>query len=59
MVYCAYAYYYILLPIEDHPKWKDFYPDAEEVLANYLPKSEGLKVQMTVSADSDHAHNLM
>jgi hypothetical protein len=23
--------------IEDHPKWKDFYPDAEEEIPNDLP----------------------
>jgi hypothetical protein len=46
-------------PVEDHPNWKDFYPDAVEEIPNYLSMSKGLKVRMTVYVDADHAHNLV
>jgi hypothetical protein len=45
-------------PVEDHPNWKDFYPDAEEEIPNDLPMSKGPKVRMTVYVDADHAHDL-
>jgi hypothetical protein len=45
-------------PSEDHPNWKDFYPDAEEEIPNDLPKSKGSKTQMTFYVDADHAHDL-
>jgi hypothetical protein len=35
-------------PVEDHPNWKDFYPDAEEEIPNDLPMS---KVSKTKSPD--------
>jgi hypothetical protein len=46
-------------PVEDHPNWKDFYPDAEEEIPSDLPMSKGPKVRMTVSVDEDHAHDLV
>jgi hypothetical protein len=46
-------------PVDDHPNWKDFYPDAEEEITNDLPMSKGLKVRMTVYVDADHAHDLV
>jgi hypothetical protein len=46
-------------PVDNHPNWKDFYPDAEEDLPKGLPISKGLKVQMTVYVDADHAHDLV
>jgi hypothetical protein len=39
--------------VEDHPNWRDFYPDAEEE----IPK--GPKVRMTVYVDANHAHDLV
>jgi hypothetical protein len=46
-------------PVEDHPNWKDFYPDAEEEIPNDLPMSKGPKVRMIVYVDADHAHDLV
>jgi hypothetical protein len=46
-------------PVDDHPNWKDFYPDAEEEIPNDLPMSKGLKVRMAVYVDADHAHDLV
>jgi hypothetical protein len=46
-------------PVEDHPNWKDFYPDAEKEIPNDLSLSKGLKVGMTVNVDADHANNLV
>jgi hypothetical protein len=48
-------------PVEDHPNWKDFYPDAEEefqmtFLCQRYPRP---KVRMTVYVDADHAHDLV
>jgi hypothetical protein len=48
-----------IYPVEDHPTWKDFYPDAEEEIPNDLPMSKGPKVRMTVYVDADHAHDLV
>jgi hypothetical protein len=45
--------------VEDHPNWKDFYPDAGEELPNDLPMSKGPKVLMTVYGDTDHVHALI
>jgi hypothetical protein len=45
--------------VEDHPNWKDLYPDAEEEIPNDLPMSKGPKVRMTVYVDADHAHDLV
>jgi hypothetical protein len=47
-----------IYPVEDHPNWKDFYPDAEEEIPNDLPMSRGPKVRMTVYMDADQAHDL-
>jgi hypothetical protein len=46
-------------PVEDHPNWKDFYPDAEEEIPTDLHVSKGLKVWMTVYVDADCAHDLV
>jgi hypothetical protein len=48
-----------IYPVEDHPNWKDFYPDAEEEISNDLPMSKGPKVWMTVYVDAEHAHDLV
>jgi hypothetical protein len=48
-----------IYPFEDHPNWRDFYPDAEEEIPNDLPMSKGPKVRMTVYVDADHAHDLV
>jgi hypothetical protein len=45
--------------IEDHPNWKDLYPDSEEEIPNDLPKSKEPKILMTVNIDADHAHDLV
>jgi hypothetical protein len=46
-------------PVEDHPNWKDFYPDAEEEIPNDLPVSKGSKVRMPVYVDADHVDDLV
>jgi hypothetical protein len=48
---------YSVYPIEVHPNWKDFYPNAEEEIPNDLPMSKGPKVRMMVYVDADHAHD--
>jgi hypothetical protein len=48
-----------IYPVDDHPNWKDFYPDAKEVIPNDLPMSKGPKVRMTVYVNADHAHDLV
>jgi hypothetical protein len=48
-----------IYPAEDHPNWRDFYPDAGEEIPNDLPMSKGPKVRMTVYVDADHAHDLV
>jgi hypothetical protein len=48
-----------IYPIEDHPNWKDFYPEAEEEIPNDLPTPKVPKVRMTVYVDADHAHDLV
>ena len=48
-----------IYPVEEHPNWKDFYPDAEEEIPNGLPKSKQPIVRMTVYVDADHAHDLV
>ena len=45
--------------IEDHPNWKDFYPDAEKEIPNDIPMSKGPKIRMTVYVDADHARDLV
>jgi hypothetical protein len=46
---------------ETYDQWKEFYPDAEEVLpdADTLPKPLGPKVRITVYKDADHAHDVV
>jgi hypothetical protein len=46
-------------PVEDHPNWKDFYPDAEEEIPKDLSMPKRPKVRMTVYEDADHAHDLV
>jgi hypothetical protein len=48
-----------IYPVDDHPNWRDFYPDAEEEILNDLPMSKGPKVRMTVYVDADPAHDLV
>jgi hypothetical protein len=36
-----------IYPVEDHPNWRDFYPDAEEEIPNDLPMTKGSNVRMT------------
>ena len=43
--------------IEDHPNWKDSYPEAEEEIPNDLPSQKGPKVRMIVYVDADHEHD--
>ena len=45
--------------IDDHPNWRDFYPDSEEEIPNDLPMSRGSKVRMTVYVEANHAHDLV
>jgi hypothetical protein len=45
--------------IEDHLKWKEFYPDAKEEIPNDLPKSKRLQVWMTIYDNADHTHDLV
>ena len=44
----------------DHQTWKEFYPDAEEMVpgASERPKALGKKARITVHKDSDHAHDV-
>jgi hypothetical protein len=44
--------------IEDHPNWKDFYPDAEEEVSNDL-NSKTPKVWMTAYVDAYHTHDIL
>jgi hypothetical protein len=46
-------------PVEDHPDWKDFYPNAEEEMPFDLPVSKGPKVRMIVYVGADHEHDLV
>jgi hypothetical protein len=39
-------------PVEYHPNWKDFYPDAEEKMPIDLFMSKG-------NVDADHAYDLV
>jgi hypothetical protein len=50
---------HFIYSVEDHPYWRDFYPDAKEEIPNGLPMSKGPKVRMTVYVDADHAHDLV
>jgi hypothetical protein len=50
---------YSLYLVEDHPNWKDFYPDAGEEIPNNLPMSKGPKVRMAIYVNADHAHALV
>jgi hypothetical protein len=45
--------------VEDHPNWKDFYPDATEEIPNDLPTSKGSNVWMTDYVDADQVHDLV
>ena len=42
-------------------QWKEFYPDAEEVLPakDMTPKPLGKKIRITCYKDADHAHDLV
>ena len=44
-------------PVEDHPNWTEFYPDAEEELPPNMPIPRGKPVRITVFVDADHAHD--
>jgi hypothetical protein len=48
-----------IYPVEDHPNWKNSYPDAEEESLNDIPMPKGPKFWMTVYVDADHAHDLV
>ena len=37
------------------PKWKEFYPDAEEMIPRDMPKTWGKSARLTVYVDADHA----
>jgi hypothetical protein len=47
-----------IYPINYHPNWKDFYPEADEEVPNDLPSPMGPKARMTVYVDVDHARDL-
>ena len=44
-------------PVEDHPNWTEFYPDAEEEVPPDMPLPKGKPVRITVYVDADHAHD--
>jgi hypothetical protein len=48
-----------MYPIEDHPNWMEFYPDAGEEIPKDIPPEKGPRVRMTVHVDADHAHDLV
>jgi hypothetical protein len=48
-----------MYPVEDHPNWMEFYPDASEEIPKDLPPEKGTRVRMTVYVDADHAHDLV
>ena len=37
--------------------WKDFYPDAEELIPMNMPKPQGFSVKISCYVDADHASN--
>ena len=47
--------------ISDYDNWKEFYPDAEEMIPGpeERPKPQGPKVRITVYEDADHAHDVV
>ena len=46
----------LVIPEEEH-SWKEFYPDAEEIIMEKAPPPKGKKVRITVYVDADHAHD--
>ena len=44
---------------QDPEVWKEFYPDAEEMLPPNAPPARGLKVKISCYVDADHAGNLV
>ena len=46
-------------PIDDHPNWKEFYPDAEEDIPIDIPLAKGKPIRITVYVDADHAHDVV
>ena len=44
---------------QDPEVWKEFYPDAEEMLPPNAPTPRGLKVKISCYIDADHAGNLV
>ena len=44
---------------EEHPNWKDVYPDAEEELPYDMPESKGSPMRITCYVDADHAHDVV
>ena len=47
--------------IADYDTWKEFYPDAEEMIPGpeERPEPKGPKVRITVYKDADHAHDVV
>ena len=47
--------------VKTHEQWKEFCPDAEEVLLakDMTPNPLGKKIRMTIYKDADHAHDLV
>ena len=47
--------------ITEYEQWKEFYPDAEEMIpdARDRPTPLGPRVRITVYKDSDHAHDIL
>jgi hypothetical protein len=46
-------------PVEDHPNWGEFYPNACEEIPPNLPIQKGRPVRITAYVDANFAHNLV
>ena len=44
---------------EEHPNWRDVYPDAEEEIPPDMPKSKGNPVRILCYVDANHAHDVV
>ena len=43
----------------EYDQWREFYPDAEEILPDNMPSVKGKAVRITVYKDADHAHDML
>ena len=46
-------------PVEDHPNWGEFYPNASEEIPPNLPIQKGNPVRITAYVDANFAHDLV